>query len=608
MRRSALACGLLATVALTSPVSANDQVQKAISDPNNWAVQMGNYANWRYSELDQINTSNVKDLKVAWQFSTGVLRGHEGSPIVIGDRMYLHSAFPNNVFALDISDPSGPKILWKYSPKQDPSVIPVMCCDTVNRGGVNIVGDTLIIGQADTTLVALDTKTGKEKWKAVNGDPKKGETHTGFTIVIGDKVIMGTSGAEFGVRCHVTAYTIADGKRAWRAYSMGPDSDILVDPEKTLSLGKPVGKDSSLKTWTGDQWKIGGGSTWGYASYDPEAHLFYYGTGNPSTWNPAQRAGPDGKQIDQKWSMTIFARNPDTGVAAWAYQMTPFDEWDYDGINESILTTQTIGGKERKVLTHFDRNGFGYTIDRINGELLVAQPYDQDLNWSTGVEMDKSKPNYGRPYVVASKSTFLNGPDVNTKNVCPAALGFKDQQPASYSPLTNLFYVPVNNVCMDYEPFKVSYTPGQPYVGATLSMFPPEGKTNTGHFTMWDGAAGKIVGQHDEPFSLWSGILTTAGGIACHGTLEGFFKCRDQKDGAELFKHRLPSGSIGNAMTYSQGGKQYIGIFSGVGGWAGIGLAAGLDKPTDGLGAVGNYAGLKSYTDLGGTFTVYALP
>ncbi len=531
MRRSALACGLLASVALSSPVWANSDVEKAIADPNNWAMQQHDYAQWRYSQLDQINTSNVKDLKVAWQFSTGVLRGHEGSPIVIGNTMYLNSAFPNNVFALDISDAAGPKILWKYSPKQDPSVIPVMCCDTVNRG-VQVAGDTVILGQADTTLVALDAKTGKEKWKAVNGDPKKGETHTGFLLIVGDKVIMGTSGAEFGVRCHVTAYGLKDGKKVWRAYSMGPDADILMDPEKTMSLGKPVGKDSSLKTWTGDQWKIGGGSTWGYAAYDKDANLFYYGSGNPSTWNPAQRAGPDGKQIDQKWSMTLFARNPDTGMAAWAYQMTPFDEWDYDGVNESILTTQNIGGSERKVLTHFDRNGFGYTIDRLTGEPLVAQPYDQDLNWSTGVELDKSKPNYGRPTVVASKSTFLNGADVNTKNVCPAALGFKDQQPAAYSPLTNLFYVPINNVCMDYEPFKVSYTPGQPYVGATLSMFPPEGKTNTGHFTIWDGAAGKIVHQLDEPFSVWSGVLTTAGGLACHGTLEGFIKCRDQKDGS----------------------------------------------------------------------------
>ncbi|MFA5901793.1 MAG: methanol/ethanol family PQQ-dependent dehydrogenase [Hyphomicrobium sp.] len=605
MRRSALACGLLATAALSSPVLANDDVKKAVADPNNWAMQQHDYAGWRYSALDQINTDNVKDIKVAWQFSTGVLRGHEGSPIVIGNRMYVHSAFPNNVFALDLDDEN--KILWKYSPKQDPSVIPVMCCDTVNRG-VQVAGDTVILGQADTTLVALDAKTGKEKWKAVNGDPKKGETHTGFVIIINDKVIMGTSGAEFGVRCHVTAYNLKDGKRAWRAYSMGPDSDILVDPEKTMSLGKPVGKDSSLKTWTGDQWKIGGGSTWGYASYDADANLFYYGTGNPSTWNPAQRAGPDGKQIDQKWSMTLFARDPDTGMAKWAYQMTPFDEWDYDGINESILVDMKVKGADRKVLVHFDRNGFAYTVDRLTGEPLVAQPYNSALNWSTGVDLDKSSKNYGRPTVVASKSTFLNGPDVNTKNVCPAALGFKDQQPAAYSPLTGLFYVPTNNVCMDYEPFKVSYTPGQPYVGATLSMFPPEGQTNTGKFTIYDADAGKIVKAIDEPFSVWSGVLTTAGGIVCHGTLEGYFKCRDQKDGAELFKHRLPSGSIGNVFTYAHKGKQYVGLYSGVGGWAGIGLAAGLDKPTDGLGAVGNYAGLKSYTDLGGTLTVYSLP
>jgi PQQ-dependent dehydrogenase (methanol/ethanol family) len=607
MRTRLVACGLLAAIGFASPVWANEEVTKAVADPNNWAMQQGDYLGWRYSKLDQINTSNVQDLKVAWQFSTGVLRGHEGSPIVIGDRMYVHSAFPNNVFALDISDPTGPKVIWKYSPKQDPSVIPVMCCDTVNRGA-QVAGNTLIIGLADTTLVALDTETGKEKWKAVNGDPKKGETYTGTLMIIGDKVIMGNSGAEFGVRGHVTAYNIKDGKQVWRAYSIGPDKELLVDPEKTLSLGKPIGKDSSLKTWTGDQWKIGGGTTWGYYSYDPEAHLVYYGTANPSTWNPAQRAGPDGKQIDQKWTMSLFARDPDTGMAKWIYQMTPFDEWDYDGVNESVLADLKVKGEDRKVLVHFDRNGFAYTIDRLTGEPLIAQPYDDDLNWSTGVDLDPKSKTYGRPKVVAEKSTFLNGPDVNTKNVCPAALGFKDQQPVSFSPLTNLFYVPVNNVCMDYEPFKVSYTPGQPYVGATLSMFPPEGQTHTGHFTIYDGAEGKIVKAIDEPFSVWSGVLTTAGGLACHGTLEGYFKCRDQKDGTELFKHRLPSGAIGNVFTYAQGGKQYIGLYSGVGGWAGIGLAAGLDKPTDGLGAVGNYAGLKQYTDLGGTLTMYSLP
>jgi len=606
MRKYALVSALLGSVALAAPALANSNVTKNQDDPNNWASQSGNYSATRYSKLDQINRDNVKNLRVAWTFSTGVLRGHEGGPLVIGNMMYVHTPFPNIVYALDLDQDA--KIVWKYEPKQDPSVIPVMCCDTVNRGLAFAEGK-VFLNQADTTIVALDAKTGKEVWKAVNGDPKRGETSTNTVFIVKDKVITGISGAEFGVRCSATAYDINTGKRVWRAYSMGPDEDLLVDPNKTMSLGKPVGKDSSLKTWNGDQWKIGGGSVWGGWSYDPEADLIYYGTGNPSTWNPAQRAGADGKQIDQKWSMTLNARNPDTGMAAWLYQMTPFDEWDYDGINESILAELDINGAKTPTMTHFDRNGFGYTLNRKTGELLVAQKYDPQVNWATEVVMDKSSPQYGRPQVVSKMSTFQNGQDVNTKGVCPAALGSKDMQPAAFSPLTSLFYVPTNHVCMDYEPFKVSYTAGQPYVGATLSMFPaPNSHGGMGNFIAWDGAKGKIVWSKAEPFSVWSGALTTAGGLVCYGTLEGYFKCLDQKDGKELYKFKTASGIIGNAMTYMNGGKQYIGILSGVGGWAGIGLAAGLTNPNDGLGAVGGYAALRNYTNLGGILTVFSLP
>jgi PQQ-dependent dehydrogenase (methanol/ethanol family) len=569
-------------------------------------MQQGNYDATRYSTLDQINTKNVGNLKVAWTFSTGVLRGHEGSPLVVGNTMWVHTPFPNIVYALNLDDEN--KIIWKYEPKQDPSVIPVMCCDTVNRG-LQYADGKVFLHQADTALVALDAKTGKELWKTVNGDPKRGETGTGAALVVGDVVMIGVSGAEFGVRCFMTGYDINTGKRLWRGYSMGPDEDILFNPEKTMSLGKPVGKDSSLKTWNGDQWKLGGGSIWGWYAWDPKLNLVYYGTGNPSTWNPAQRAGPDGKQIDQKWSMSIIARNPESGEAAWAYQMTPFDEWDYDGINEMILVDDMdVKGSKHNVLVHFDRNGFGYTVDRKSGLPLVAEKYDPAVNWSTGVDLDPKSAKYGRPAVVASKSTFLNGPDVNTTDVCPAALGTKDQQPAAYSPLTGLFYVPTNHVCMDYEPFKVEYTAGQPYVGATLSMYPPKGESHMGNFIAWDASTGKIVWSNKEQFSVWSGVLTTAGGIACVGTLEGYFKCVDQKDGKELYKNRTPSGIIGNVFTYGHGGKQYIGVYSGVGGWAGIGLAAGLTNPTDGLGAVGGYAGLNDYTALGGSLTVWSLP
>ena len=606
MQRGLFAAAAAGAMLFSLPVLANDEVIKLSADPNNWAQQNGDYASTRFSKLDQINTGNVKDLKVAWTFSTGVLRGHEGSPVVIGNKMYLHTPFPNTVFALDLDDDQ--KVVWSYEPKQDPSVIAVMCCDTVNRG-VAYGDGKIFLYQADTTLVALDAKTGKEAWKVVNGDPKKGETGTSAPYVIKDKVFVGNSGGEYGVQGHLTAYNIKDGSRAWRAFSVGPDDQILFDPKKTLSLGKPVGKDSSVKTWTGDQWKIGGSTTWGWYSFDPKLNLIYYGTGNPGTWNPAQRAGPDGKPIDQKWSLSIIARDADTGVATWAYQLTPFDEWDYDAINESVLVDDvTIKGKSHDVLVHFDRNGFGYTIDRKTGIPLVAEKFDPAVNWATAIDLDPKSANYGRPKLDPKYSTFLNGPDVNTKSIMPAALGVKDQQPVAYSPITKTFYVPANHVAMDYEPFKVSYTPGQPYVGSTVSMFPPEGSEHLGTFLAWDHVNGKIVWSKTEQFSVWSGALVTAGGVGFYGTLEGYFKAVDLKDGKELYRFKTPSGIIGNVFTYTNKGKQYVGVYSGIGGWAGIGLAAGLDNPTEGLGAVGGYAGLKQYTTLGGSLTVFSLP
>lgn len=595
----------VAILAYSPCAYANQNVIQLSRNSENWAIQSGDYAGTRYSGLDQITTANVGELKVAWTFSTGALRGHEGGPLVIGNIMYVHTPFPNAVMALDLNDEQ--KIIWKYEPKQDASVISVMCCDTVNRG-VQYAEGKILLHTADTSLIALDAKTGTELWKVMDGDPKQGATGTGAPLIAKDKVIVGVSGGEFGVRGYLTAYDLYSGNRIWRAYSMGPDSDILVDPEKTTSLGKPVGENSSLDTWNGDQWKIGGGPTWGYMAYDPEFNLIYYGTGNPSTWNPAQRAGPDRKPIDQKWAMAIFARDLDTGVAKWVYQMTPFDQWDYDGINEPILADLEINGRMRKAVTHFDRNGFAYTLDRVTGELLVADKFDASVNWASEIDMDKSSPTYGRPKLVEKYEPFKTGVDEVTKGICPSSLGAKNQQPASYSKLTGLFYVPTNHLCMDYEPFKVHYTAGQPYVGATLAMYPAPDTPDLGNFIAWDGAKGKIVWSKPERFSVWSGALTTAGGVAFYGTLEGYFKAVDQKDGKELFKFKTPSGNVGNAMTYMHGGKQYVAVYSGVGGWAGIGLAAGLTNPEDGSGAVGGFANLSAYTSAGGSLTVFALP
>ncbi len=463
----------------------------------------------------------------------------------------------------------------------------------MNRG-VAYADGKVFLNQLDGNLVALDAKTGREVWKAQNADPKVGATMTGAPHIMKDKVIIGVSGGEFGVRGHVTAYDLKTGKQVWRAYSMGPDEEILLADDFNAANPHFGQKNQGVATWQGDQWKTGGGTTWGWYAFDPALNLMYYGTGNPSTWNPTQRPG------DNKWSMTIFARDVDTGKAKWGYQMTPWDAWDYDGVNEMILADLQIGGKPVKALVHFDRNGFGYTLDRTSGSLLVAQKFDPDVNWATGIDMKT-----GRPIEVPAMRTKAG---TNSKGVCPAALGSKDQQPAAYSPRTKLFYVPTNHVCMDYEPFEVKYTAGQPYVGATLRMFPGPGG-HMGAFIAWDAASGKIVWSDKERFSAWSGALVTASDLVFYGTLEGYLKAVDATSGKELWKFKTPSGIIGNPMTYvGPDGKQYVAILSGVGGWAGIGLAAGLEGDSEGLGAVGAYKKLAEYTTLGGVLTVFSLP
>ena len=625
-------------LAVSGSAFANDGVRKLTQDPNYWAFPGHDYNNNRYSELSQINNKNAGKLQVAWTFSTGVLRGHEGGPLVLpgsaigldSDHLFIHSAFPNNVFAVNLDSLD---ITWMYEPQQDfDETVPVMCCDTVNRGLA--YGDGKIyLQQADTVLVALKASDGSVVWSTKNGDPKKGQTNTNAPHPMKDKIMTGISGAEFGVRCWMAAYNASDGSLAWKAYSMGPDEDILFDAN-TTSMGKKVGKDSSLKTWCADkdwkapargpnscktlsdQWKTGGGSTWGWWPADFDENLMYYGSGNPSTWNPVVRPG------DNKWSMTMFARDIDTGVARWAYQMTPHDEWDYDGINEMILADQNIGGKTRKTVVHFNRNGFAYTVDRVSGELLVAEKFDPAVNWATHVDMKT-----GYPQTVDKFSTHLNGEDVVTKDLVPAALGTKNQNPASYSPKSGLFYVGTNHVAMTYEPVSYAaggnqYVAGQAYVNANLTMYPAGAvcpdcpnnnatKDNMGNMIAWDATKGKIVWSIPEQWSVWSGILSTAGDVVWYGTLDGWSKVVDAKTGKLLWKHKAPSGIIGNYNNWAHKGKEYVGVLSGIGGWAGAvvaipGLAAAPSEAA--LGAVGGYRALNKAVRPAGTLMVYSLP
>ncbi|MGD0135198.1 MAG: PQQ-dependent dehydrogenase, methanol/ethanol family, partial [Bryobacteraceae bacterium] len=521
---------------------AQNDLDKTSQDPNQWVLPLGSYSGIRHSKLSQINTRNAGKLKVAWTMSTGTLRGQEGQPLVVGNMMYFESSYPNFVYAIDL-DKVG-QMVWKFSPEQDKYSPSVACCDLVNKG-VAYADGKILVTTLDTHVYALDAKTGKVLWNAQNGDPQLGQTMTIAPLVVHDKVIVGISGGEYGVRGHLSAYDLNTGKLAWRAYSVGPDADTLMDADKTIDAATqaPVGKDSSLKSWRGDEWKLGGGTTWGWYTYDPQLNLVYYGSGNPGTWNPSQRPG------DNKWSTTLFARNPDTGQAAWAYQMTPHDAWDYDGINESILTDSAIDGNAVPTLTHFDRNGFAYVLDRRNGKLLKANKFDASTNWAKEIDLKT-----GRPVLNPDK---VPTEDVNVKGICPAAQGAKNHQPASYDPKTKLFYVGTNHICMDYQAFSVKYRGGFPYVGATLSMFPAEEGVR-GRLIAFDQVTGQTKWTVPEMFQVYSGPLTTDGGVLFYGTLDGWFKAVDQANGKVVYQFHAPSGIIGNPISYMHGGKQYV--------------------------------------------------
>ena len=523
-----------------------------------WSTQGHDYALSRYSDLTQITTATAKGLKLAWSFSTGALRGHEGAPLVVGNTMYLVTPFPNVAYAIDLTKP--PAVKWRFQPNTDPWAVGVACCDVVIRGWAYDAGK-LIYNLLDDRTIALDANTGKLLWQRKLADVNEGVTMTMAPLVVKGKVLVGNSGGEMGARGWLAALDENTGQELWRAYSTGADSDVRIGPRFHAFYAKDRGRDLGLTSWPPDGWKHGAGTVWGWISYDPTLNLVYYGTSNPGPWNQDQRPG------DNKWTSTIFARDPDTGEAVWAYQVTPHDLWDYDAVNESILADLPIGGTMRKVLVHFDRNAFGYTIDRVTGEVLVAQPFS-NLNWSTGVDLKGGTPN-----VVESKKTHEG---VTIQNICPPDIGGKDQQPAAFSPRTGLFYVPTNNECMDYTGIEASYIAGTPYWGARMERHAGPGG-NRGAFIAWDATTGKAVWSIPEKLLVYSGALVTAGDVVFYGTVDGYFKALDARTGTELWRFKTGSGVIGAPITYlGPDGKQYVAVLTGVGG------AAGVDSHVDG--------------------------
>jgi alcohol dehydrogenase (cytochrome c) len=420
------------------------------------------------------------------------------------------------------------KELWRYDyPLQDGLAI---CCGMVNRGAA-ILGDKIFWTTLDAHLLALDVKTGTVLWDRVVGDPTNAESLTVAPLVVKDKVIVGISGAEYGIRGYIDAYYAETGEQAWRFYTV------------------PTKDEPGGDTWAGDSWMTGGGSAWVTGSYDPELNLVYWGTGNPAPdWNGAVRRG------DNLYTDCIVALDADTGKLKWYFQATPHDLWDWDGVSEPVLIDMEIDGTPVKALMQANRNGYFYVLDRTNGKFLYASTYCE-TNWSAGLDEN------GRPTVLPGVSTSEEG----TIRVCPGVEGGKNWPPSAYNPLTNLLYVPSLELCGSYHQGRVFYLKGLPYVGSGMTAEKDEDGDMKmwGHISAINISTGEVKWRHKTNFPQWGGCLTTAGGLVFAGDLEGRFMSLSAETGEVLWDFQTGSGVLAPPITYQLDGVQYVAIASG---------------------------------------------
>ena len=521
LRSAALALGLAAA----STVAAQQ----------GWSVYGGDPGNKRFSELKQIHTGNVKDLKVAWALQLGSLRSQESTPLVIGDTLFVTSSHgPKNVFAVNAK--TG-EVKWRYSPEVPAGIEQYACCDVNNRG-VAYANGRVFVGRLDGHLVALDANTGKELWKTQVIDYTQGSVITSPPLLVKDLVVTGFGGGEYGARGFIAAYDQATGKEVWRFWTV------------------PGPGEKGNDTWKGDSWKFGGGVAWHIGSYDPQLNLVYYGTSNPSPWGASVR-GNDSSDIGpytNLYTTTTLALDADTGKLVWHFQHTPHDAWDYDGVNELVLADLTIKGQKVPVAMKADRNGFFYVLNRKTGELISATPFVH-VNWAKGIDMKT-----GRPIEDPVKRPRLKQ---WAKDVCPNLLGGKNWQPMSYNPQTGLVYIPTLNLCMDMMGVEPQYKRGTFYLAVDFDLGKAGPGGHLGEFIAWDPVNQKKVWGNKNELLYLGGALSTAGGLVFHGDLKGWFYALDAKTGKTLWKFNTGSGISAAPITYTVDGKQYVAVVSG---------------------------------------------
>src|SRR5216684_8292853 len=523
--------------ALHGQISSTRLVRTA-DEPRNWLTYSGNYFGQRHSTLRQIDTTNVKNLELQWIFQANSLQSFSATPLVVDGIMYVTQP-PNDLVALDAV--TG-KVFWLYH--YSPSPVRLCCRGQVNRG-VAILGDTLFMATVDAHLIAIDAKNGRPIWKTTVGDASNAYGMTLAPLVIKDKVIVGVTGAEYGIRGYIAAYDAATGKEAWRFFTIpGP--------------GEP-GHD----TWKGDAWQHGGGSIWTTGTYDPDLNLTYWGIGNPGPdFNAAQRPG------DNLYSDSVVALDADTGKLKWHFQFTPNDPYDYDSVQIPVLVDANWNGSPRKLMLWGNRNGFFYVLDRTNGRFLLGKPFVK-VNWMSGFTPT------GRPIQTqqpAGMPTF------------PGNQGGTNWYSPSFSPRTGLFYLSIwDEYGSVYNPQPAEYRAGQVFGGGFPRPFVPAPAApavptlRRGPINNWTEAAGHGAVIAIDPHTgdrKWtynmtdvtdSGIVTTATDLLFTGGREGYFQALDARNGQVLWKSNLGGQMAAGPITYSVDGKQYVAIAAGHG-------------------------------------------